>query len=92
MQCFRGQEWAYSRLLIFLIGGNIAGLWLLLRLLGGDHCLLINLTLGGLASRRDLLLVLILLGALARAGVNAGLVVVALPTANAHSGAGVVEP
>lgn len=79
-------------LLVFLIGGNI--ILLLLHLLGGDDCLLINFTLGHLATRLALLLLLLLLlvlalllGALAGAGVNAGLVVVALPHPSAHGGA-----
>lgn len=90
---FRGQKQAYSRLLVFLIGGNVAGVLRLLHLLGGDHCLLINLTLGHLASRLALLLLLLVLalGALARAGVNTGLVVVALPDTCAH-GARVGDP
>lgn len=72
---------------------------LLLHLLSGDHCLLIDFTLGHLASRFAwrllllllLLLVLILLGALAGAGVNARLVVVALPKTGAEGGAGVAD-
>lgn len=79
------------RLLVFLIGGNVAGVVLLLHLLGGgDHRLLVNFTLGHLAARLALLvLVLVLLGALAGAGVNTGLVVVSLPSTCAHGGAGI---
>lgn len=93
---FRGQKPAYSGLLVFLIGGNIAAVLLLLHLLGGDHCLLVNFTLGHLGSGLALLLLLLLvlilallLGAPAGAGVHAGLVVVALPGACAHGGAGI---
>ncbi len=54
---------------------------LLLHLLGGDHRLLINFTLGHLGSRLALLVLFLALplGALAGAGVSTGLVVVALP-------------
>lgn len=86
----RGQKQAYSRLLVFLIGGNITGLLRLLDLLSGDHCLLINFTPD---SRLALLLLVILLfafllGALAGTSVNARLVVVALPSTCAHGGIG----
>lgn len=80
--------WAYSRLLVFLISGNITGILLLLHLLSGDHCLLVNLSLGHLGSRLALLLLLLviilalLLGTLSRTCVNAGLVVVAWPNAS----------
>lgn len=82
------------RLLVFLIGANVAGVLLLLHLLGGDHRLLINFTLGHLASGL-VLLVLVLalpLGALAGAGVSTGLVVVALPRTCAHGWAGIGDP
>lgn len=67
---------------------------LLLHLLGGDNSLLVNFALGHLATGLVLLLLLLLglallLGALARAGVNAGLVAVALPNSSTHGGAGI---
>lgn len=70
---------------------------LLLHLLGGDHRLFVHFTMGHLASGLALLLQVLVLGlplagALAGAGVNAGLVVVALPDASAHGGAGVGDP
>ena len=68
----------YSWLLVFLICRDF--LLLLLHLLGGDNCLLIRFT-GHLATRLALLLLIflsLLLGGLA--GVNAGLVAVALPS------------
>lgn len=84
---------AYSRVLVFLIGGNIAGVLLLLQLLGGDHCFLVNFTLGHFGSRLDWLLLLLilalLLGAPTGAGVNAGLVAVALASSGTHRGAGI---
>lgn len=87
---FRGQHQAYSRLLVFLIGGNVV--LLLLHLLGGDYCLLINFTLGHLPTGFALQLLVILsllLGALARACVNAGLVAVALPRSSTYGGTGI---
>lgn len=75
------QEQAYSRLLVFLIGGKITGILLLLHLLSGDHRLLVHFPLGHLASGLALLLLVpvyvLLLRALAGARVNAGLVAVA---------------
>ena len=67
---------------------------LLLHLLGGDHRLLVNFTLGDLASSLVLLLVFILaflLGALGGAAVHAGLIAVALPT-TAHGDARIGDP
>lgn len=86
---FTGQEQAYSRLLVFLIGGNITGILLLLHLLSGDHRLLVNFTLGHLGSRLALLVLVLvlLLQALAGARVNAALVVVGLPDASTYGGA-----
>lgn len=93
---FRGQKPAYSGLLVFLIGGNIAAVLLLLHLLGGDHRLLVNFTLGhlgpGLALLLLVLVLALLLGAPAGAGVHAGLVVVALPGTCAHGGARIGDP
>jgi len=81
----------------FLSGGHVAGLLLLLLHLvgGGDHRLLVDFTLGRLASGLARLLVLVLafpLGALAGAGVHTALVVVAQANTCAHGGAGVAEP
>lgn len=93
---FRGRKQAYSGLLVFLICGNVAGILLLLHLLGGDHCLLVNFTLGHFGSGLDRLLLLLilalLLGAPAGAGVNTGLVVVALPGTCTHGRARVGDP
>lgn len=78
------------KLLVFLIGGNVV--LLLLHLLGGDYCLLINFTLGHLPTGFALQLLVILsllLGALARACVNAGLVAVALPRSSTYGGTGI---
>lgn len=80
--------------LVFLVG-DITGVWLFLHLLGGDHCLLVNLALGHFGSRLDLLGLLILallLGATAGAGVHAALVAVALHSTRAPRGAGIGDP
>lgn len=81
-------------LLVFLIGGGIAALLLLLHLLGGDHRLFVNFTLRHFSSRLRLLLVVLalLLGAPTGAGVNAGLVAVALADGWAHAGARIGDP
>lgn len=69
-------------LLVFLIGGNIIGVLLLLHLLSGDHCLLVHFD-SGFALLLLVLFLDLLLRALGRGAVDAGLVAVALPTIGA---------
>lgn len=90
----RGRTRAYSELLVFLIGGSIATLLLLIHLLSGDHRLLVNFALGHFGSGLGLLLVVLalLLWTPAGAGVNAGLVAVALAASWAHAGARIGDP
>lgn len=85
-----------KELLVFLIGGGVATLLLLLHLLGGDHRLLVDFTLGHFAGGFHLLvfvLALLLAATPARAGVDAGLVAVALAaTTRAHGRTWVGDP
>lgn len=80
-------------LLVFLVG-DITGVLLFLHLLGGDHGLLVNL--GHFGSRLDLLglllILALLLGATAGAGVHAALVAVALHSTSTPRGAGIGDP
>lgn len=82
-------------LLVFLVG-DITGVLLFLHLLGGDHCLLVNLALGHFGSRLDLLGLLLILALLLRtpagAGVHAALVAVALHSTCTPRGAGIGDP
>lgn len=81
----KGREGIFFISLVFLVGGDL--LLLLFHLLGGDYGLFINFTLGHFACRLALLWLILLfaffLRPIAGAGVNAGLVAVALPNTSA---------